>query len=332
MLPRSGDDALMALVAAADSELSAMRTARAIIHVDARAAAGVRPAWSLIEGHPFDVLAGFTAPPHWRAVGVSTTGWAGRIDDGGCRRTGPGDRQRVRVTVLLDREGGAAGVMRMGAVGGDAGGSGGSGGAAGGASGDAGDGTSGDAGGASGDAGDGAGGDAGEIVGEVAGEVVPLPGSPEGEVADACRRALGLPTAPPPGSTLQLWTLAWLDRVVDVAGRAAAPDRLRTWAQVADLHAAAGPRCDPAALAAAAASLAEAWPWSRLRAEPSVVDAPGPVPAAELAAWMDDGMWARWLLARLPGEHDLLAAVRALLPARLVAGVEAVVVAARAAG
>jgi hypothetical protein len=288
MLPRSGDDALMALVSAADSELSAARTDRAIIHVDERAPADRCLAWSPIEGHPFDVLAGFTAPPHWRAVGVSTTGRARRVVDGRRRLTGPGDCEPVRATVLLDREGGAASVMRMGDASGDAGG------------------------GASG--------------------VVPLPGSPEGEVADACRRALGLPTAPPPTSTLELWTLAWLDRIVDVAARAHAPARLRTWAQVADLHAATGARHDPLALAAAAAALAEAWPWSRLRAEPSVVDGPGPVPAADLAGWMDDGMWARWLLARLPGEDDLLAAVRALLPADVAAGVEAVVEAARAAG
>jgi hypothetical protein len=284
MLPPSGDDALMALVAAADRELSAARTDRAIIHVDARAPAGRRPGWYPIEGHPFDMLAGFTAPPHWRAAGVSTTGWAQRTGQGGRRLTGPGDREPVRITVLVDREGGAAGVMRIGGAGGDT------------------------------------------------GEVVPLPGPPEGEVADACRRALGLPTAPPPGSTLELWTLTWLDRLVDVAGRADAPARLRTWAQVADLHAAAGPRRDPVGLAAAAAALAEAWPWSRLRAEPSVIEGPGPVPRTDLAAWMDDGMWARWLLARLPGEDDLLAAVRAMLPSTLAAGVEAVVEAARASG
>jgi hypothetical protein len=39
---------------------------------------------------------------------------------------------------------------------------------------------------------------------------------------------------------------------------------------------------------------------------------------------MDDGMWARWLLSRLPGRADLLAAVRALLPVRLAEGVEVV--------
>lgn len=156
---------------------------------------------------------------------------------------------------------------------------------------------------------------------------------PAGTVADACRRALGLPTAPPPPSTLGWWTLVWLDRVVEraVGGPGTAP---ASWAEVARLHPAASPAgphpCppdgvpDPAGLAAAAAALAEAWPWHRLRAEPEVADVPGqPVPAA-LAAWMDDGMWARWLLARLPTRADLLGAVQALLHPDLAAAVAVV--------
>jgi hypothetical protein len=39
---------------------------------------------------------------------------------------------------------------------------------------------------------------------------------------------------------------------------------------------------------------------------------------------MDDGMWARWLLAQLPNRDDLLAAIHALLPARLAEGVDLV--------
>jgi hypothetical protein len=81
---------------------------------------------------------------------------------------------------------------------------------------------------------------------------------------------------------------------------------------------------DPASLAGAAAALARAWPWARLRADPSVLDVTGPPPTADVAAWMDDGMWARWLLARLPTPDDLMAAVHALLPAALAEGVEIV--------
>jgi hypothetical protein len=100
---------------------------------------------------------------------------------------------------------------------------------------------------------------------------------------------------------------------------------------VAGLHAAAGAAgdrpsaaLDPVALAASAQALAEAWPWSRLREDPAVVDVLGPPPAPELAVWMDDGMWARWLLSRLPAADDLLAAVHALLPSVLADGIELV--------
>ena len=150
-----------------------------------------------------------------------------------------------------------------------------------------------------------------------------LPDPPEGVVADACRRALVLPTAPPPATTAELWALTWLDRIVEVAARAGGPAQLAAWPAVAALHPAAGPPPhppDPSALAAAAVALAEAWPWSRLRSEPSVVEVPGAGQPADLAAWMDDGMWARWLLAGLPGWTDALAAVHALLsPAMAIA-------------
>jgi hypothetical protein len=150
-------------------------------------------------------------------------------------------------------------------------------------------------------------------------------------VADACRRALGLPTSPPPASTLGLWTLAWLDRVVEAASQADAGSAPTTWSALAALHAAAGPpgeraapAPDPASLAVAGCDLAEAWTWARLRADPAVVDLPGPLPSPRLAAWMDDGMWARWLLSLLPAADDLVSAVHALLPPALAEGVAVV--------
>jgi hypothetical protein len=155
-----------------------------------------------------------------------------------------------------------------------------------------------------------------------------LPGRPDGMVADACRRALGLPTAPPPGSSLVLWTLTWLDRVV-----AKAHDRLPgqpgpSWAAMARLHPASSGPGDPVALALDAAALAEAWPWGRLRAEPALADLPGSPPSASLAQWMDDGMWARWLIRELPPAAELLEATRALLPAVMADAVDLVVAAA----
>lgn len=55
-----------------------------------------------------------------------------------------------------------------------------------------------------------------------------------------------------------------------------------------------------------------------------MADVPGPPPPVQLARWMDDGMWARWLLARLPSTDDLLAAIHALLPPVLADAVDLV--------
>jgi hypothetical protein len=278
MLPPSDDGPLMALALAADADLSDAAVGGALLRISDLAPAARAFTWMPLEGgHPLEVLMGFRAPLHWRLIGVSCTGEARHVRRA---RRSPGtlpEGDAVTVTLLVDRDGDAACVVRKGD------------------------------------------------------EVTPMPGRPEGTVADACRRALDLPTAPPPRSTLGLWTLAWLDRLVDVASRADAASRLATWAQVAELHAAVGPltrevagASGPAALAASARALAEAWTWARLRADPAVVELPDRRPSPQLAAWMDDGMWARWLLSRLPDRADLLAAVRALLPARLAEGVDVV--------
>ncbi|HKH23997.1 MAG TPA: hypothetical protein VKA42_00945, partial [Acidimicrobiales bacterium] len=106
--------------------------------------------------------------------------------------------------------------------------------------------------------------------------------------------------------------------------------RPASWADVARLHPAAsspppGPEADvgpePGALAAATVALAEAWPWSRLRADPSLVDVPGGLPEPHVIRWMDDGMWARWLLSTFPTIDDLVAAVWGLLPDRVASAV-----------
>jgi hypothetical protein len=151
------------------------------------------------------------------------------------------------------------------------------------------------------------------------GEPRAVPEPPEGVVADACRRALGLPTTAPPASTTGLWSLCWLDRLVEAAsaGRAST---VGDWHTAASLHPAAGPAplpSDPPSLARATKLLAAAWPWSRLRDNPETVNPPGLETPPDLARWMDDGMWARWLLSAYPVRDDLLASVYALLPTPL---------------
>ena len=267
---RPGAISLAACVDEADAALAPTTSDAAILRVANLGADGPDDlAWFPLDGgHPLDVLLGFVAPEHWVALGVSTPGEAHPVGDDG-RVVRSTDPSPIRVTVLFDRSGRAAGRLRQG------------------------------------------------------GDVAAMPGSPEGVVADACRRCLGLATGPPPATTALLWTLCWLDRLVDAAGRAAASPRLASWAEVARLHPAAsspppGPHADvgpePGALAAATVLLAEAWPWSRLRADPSLIDVPGPLPEPHVIRWMDDGMWARWLLSTFPTVDDLVAAVCGLLP------------------
>jgi hypothetical protein len=252
-----------------------------------------------LDHHPLDLLLGFTAPQDWLALGVHCHGRARRlhphqpasVDD-----SKPSARPAgVMLTMLIDRAGRGAGTLREGEV------------------------------------------------------VTQLPGPPEGVVGDACRRALGLPTAPPPGSTVELWFSIWLDRLVDTIAILGHPERYHTWQAIASLHPAVGgpnhrAQCAPTiprtpaslpsrgsiTLADATRRLAEAWPWSRLRAEPEVVDTPAPPLAAEITRWMDDGMYARWVLSEMPAMDDLSSAVDALLPASLCAAVAQTVVAAGA--
>ena len=132
------------------------------------------------------------------------------------------------------------------------------------------------------------------------------PHPPEGAIPDACRRALGLPTAPPPASTGILWAVVWLDRMVEAAGEPVDRSRFASFDGVAELHPAAVPGQPAEALPDAAARFTAEHPWSRLRAEPHLL--PWPVAhevTPEVAAWMDDGMLARWALTAYPDVFDL---------------------------
>jgi hypothetical protein len=149
-----------------------------------------------------------------------------------------------------------------------------------------------------------------------------LTGLPDGVVGDACRRALGLPTAPPPDSTVGLWLHLWLDRVVDAA-EAATRRRSRSgpplsWDATARLHPAPGMGVVPAPeeVVEVTHEMAGTWPWSRLRLEPEVVDTGRPPLERAIAVWMDDGMYARWVRSELVELPVLLAAARRFLDPR----------------
>jgi len=120
-----------------------------------------------------------------------------------------------------------------------------------------------------------------------------------GRIADACRRMLGLPTAPPPGDMTTHVVDLWLARVT----RAALSEPGLDWPAVVALNPSLElPRPStvvptPAATARRTVELGRQLDWDRYRLR--CVEAGG-TPFGELtaddAAWMDAGMFARWML------------------------------------
>lgn len=167
--------------------------------------------------------------------------------------------------------------------------------------------------------------------------VIVTTGPAEGVVADACRRVLGLPTAPAPCSPAGLFTAAWLDRAMEAMGD---PDRrsvlCRDWAALAALHPALqgeaatedGP-IDPRSLVQRAAVHVAEWSWPRLRAEPAALRLPGADLPEHVTGWMDDGFYARWALAAFPPVEslavDLLGLLEPSVRGALVASLEGLV-------
>lgn len=140
-------------------------------------------------------------------------------------------------------------------------------------------------------------------------EVLEPPGPAEGTIPDLCRRVLGMPTEPAPGSTAPLWIAIWLDRLIDRWGQ---PERRRdlltTWAQVAVLHPSVHAPSPPdlvtvrdvASLASAARHHAAATTWHELRHSRVPLPLPDGSLPVEVARWMDDGFFARWTLGAFP--------------------------------
>lgn len=152
-----------------------------------------------------------------------------------------------------------------------------------------------------------------------------------GRVDDVCRRALGLATPPPAAPMGLFWAGRWLEDVLVAAERA---DGDLGWTQVAALHPANHPSAravtrplptdpDPESLAAAARRLAGAWGWEDLRAlvaEGGARSVDAVTPGG--AAWMDAGMFSRWVLADEPPLALLRAALATALSAPVVAAID----------
>ena len=224
--------------------------------------------------HPLGFLAGFEAPPSWWALGVVCRGQARHADEPGHPPV------PVRVTQLVSRQGtwasswGPADDLDLpGAVA---------------------DGCT------DGDAGD----------------------APTGRVDDALRRALGLPTPPPPASTTPLWAAQWLDAlVVDAVGPAPGrrTRRRRPLAALLAAHPAVTAfDLDPqqltvTSLVAAGERLAGWRRWSNLRRSCAEGRWHDPEVPADVAGWLDDGAYARWVLGAYPDLAQLRGTLGELL-------------------
>jgi hypothetical protein len=88
-----------------------------------------------------------------------------------------------------------------------------------------------------------------------------------------------------------------------------------SWDSTARLHPGAGLGVvpDPGEVVEVTHEMAGIWPWHRLRDEPEVVDTGRPPLEPALAHWMDDGMYARWVLNELVDLGVLVATARRVL-------------------
>jgi hypothetical protein len=149
--------------------------------------------------------------------------------------------------------------------------------------------------------------------GPTRGAGIPEEAPSEGRMLDCLRRCFALPTPAPPVTPERLQAIAWLvaifDRAIDALGRL-------TWSEVWRLHPVAqvlnaepgGPHGDllPGLLRVAGS----AWSWEDFRQLAQRDGSLAHLVEPHLAAWMDEGMFARWLLSELPGVDELLDAVR----------------------
>ncbi len=140
-----------------------------------------------------------------------------------------------------------------------------------------------------------------------------------GAVVEVCRRSLGLPTDPEPGTPLWWWAARWLDNLATQAGI----ERYRGETELLAHFPGGrpfGPAQDLDALVTHGQLLASSYPWSVLRraAGAGVVQVSGI--SAQEADWMDDGMFARWAMAAVTPCGVNLAQLLPRLEPRLAAG------------
>jgi hypothetical protein len=139
----------------------------------------------------------------------------------------------------------------------------------------------------------------------------------EGRLVDCLRRCFGLPTAPPPAGAGMLQSVIWVLSVLDAASLSTRP---LTWRQVACLHPLARACSSSASGLTPPAGrygrvltgmAGPTWTWDVLRRHAGLWA--GELVTPEIAEWMDDGMFSRWVLTELPDPEQLIRRVRPLV-------------------
>jgi hypothetical protein len=136
----------------------------------------------------------------------------------------------------------------------------------------------------------------------------------EGRLLDCLKRCFALPTPPPPAGPGHLLSVFWLGAIIDEDRRV---DRRLTWREISRLHPAAkmmsvraGMGDEPGYVSELIRAASSTWSWEVLRKQAVTDSWAGEVVSPELADWMDEGMFARWILGALPAPDELLARLR----------------------
>ncbi len=128
---------------------------------------------------------------------------------------------------------------------------------------------------------------------------------------DLVLRALGSPTCEPAERPLALLDATWLDRCLALTAAASTPP---SWPRLSRLHPLAhGRPLRPRALRRRRHDFDRDLDWSGVRRGLIDGSLAWARPSPELAAWLDEGSLARWVLAEVPEPDELLDALCVLV-------------------
>jgi hypothetical protein len=139
----------------------------------------------------------------------------------------------------------------------------------------------------------------------------------EGRLLDCLRRCFALPTPQPPSGPGRLQSVLWLAEILDEAQDS---QKILSWREIVRMHPVLGPILGAEGVELAPSEVPEVvrlaaanWSWEKLRQDAVRNGWASSVVPVDVAAWMDEGMFARWILAELPDTDDLLGRVRAVV-------------------